>query len=961
MKNNRTCLLTLVAIAPLLLVSCSTPNNQEDDKTPDIVDPVDYSKTDGDVYPDVEGEEHEYDVVVYGGTASGFISAIAAKRNGARSVALISSTNNLGGLTTSGLGATDMMNFRVIGGIAREFYQKIYQYYDTDDPEIWFTDQNRDQYFNETNLANGKIFYGKNDNTKMQWVFEPHVVTKIVEDMLLEAGVTIIKKTPIRLKGGVELNEETKEIIRIKMVNGDYYKGKVFIDASYEGDLMAQAGVTYTYGRESNEQYNEQFNGVFRNDDATVNVNARSISPYIIPGDKESGLLPYVEDSAPGEIGSSDSRIQAYTYRFTLSSDKNNQLPITKSENYHPEWFELFARQFSRGLMNVNPLTFNLMPNLKTDTNQADFVGASHDYPEADYTERAKIEELHKQYCLDYIYFLANDSRVSNACKEEMKRWGLALDEFLDSDHFPTAIYLREGRRMVSDYVMTEMNVINEDRKIDAPYSIGQGMYNCDSHWVSYFVNEAGTGYLGEGSYWKSKRNYPISYKSICPKSGETTNLYVTSCLSATHAAYGSIRMEPVYMVIGESAGTAAALIAQSATKIKTQELNYSYLREKLVANGQLLGTVVIPEGDDPGIDPDLPPEKEQTISIAHPGFEAIGTLKNSSNYTYEGNPIKLASTQGAGGRFTPRVDDGEYEILVYNQYASATYDDPTYNVIVYHNDDTTDTFELDAANSENKAFISIGKYSNVKHVEIIKNLAGTKSVRLSAVRFIDTDQVEDGSEIRNSMYATARSTEYIYIPDVNLKKLIAKEVGSTNGEVTHEQIKTLTKLSTPNNDPATKIKDITGLEEATNLVELDLNYNKIKNLTPIKNLTKLESLDISYNPIKGLVPVAYLTNLKYLTAIGINEYGLDFSVLGNLKNLYYLNLSINNIKDISFVSNLKKLDDIYLSFNRIESVEALKDLYPITLAIDNNNITDFSSIDADSIAHLYTDRQNVN
>ena len=962
-------LLTICFLAPLFACAKNTsvPDNSsafipDNDSEPDVPNDDEddtFVPVDDDDEPAIDsGKEYEFDVVVYGGTASGFVSAIAAKRNGAKSVAYISATDNLGGLTTSGLGATDMMNYRVIGGIAREFYQRIYTYYDTDDTSIWFTEQNRDQYFNETNLANGKIFYGKNEDTKMQWVFEPHVSSMIVAQMLEEAEVTVIKKTPISLKNGVVMNEDTKEVSKIRMTNGDLYKAKVFIDASYEGDLMAQAGVTYTYGRESNEQYNEQFNGVFRNDEATVNIAGNHTSPYIIPGDKNSGLLPFIEDSCPGDVGSPDSRIQAYTYRFTLSSDKENQLPITKSENYHPEWFEIFGRQYTSGYLSANPLTFNLMPNLKTDTNQADFVGASHNYPEGSYKQRAKIEKMHKDYCLDYIYFLANDSRVSQVTKQEMNKWGLALDEFLDSDNFPTAIYLREGRRMVSDYVMTEMNVINEDRKIDAPYSIGQGMYNCDSHWVSRFVNDAGTGYLEEGSYWKSKRNYPISYKSICPKKGETTNLFVTSCLSATHAAYGSIRMEPVYMVIGESAGTAAALIAASLSKISTQDLNYNVLKDRLVTNKQLLGTVVIPEGDDPGTIPDLPPEKEQTISIVHSGFTPIGTLKNSSNYTFEENPIKLASQVGTGGRFTPNIFDTKYKVFVYNQFASTTYDDPTYKVDVYHNDNTVDTFILDAANSANKQFVSIGEYSNIKYVEIIKNLDTTKNVRLSAVKFVEQEEEND---LQNSNYSRARSPEYVNIPDENLRSLIAEKVGSTNGEVTYDQIKKLKSLSTPNNDPAKMIKSIEGLEYATNLEELDLNYNKIQDLTPLKQLKQLKILDISYNPIVNLSCIRVLSDLVYLKAIGISDNNPNFSCIAKLKNLSFLNLGVNNLKDISFVNELSNLKHLYLSFNRIQSIESLAGLPLITLAIDNNNITDFSPISNSGIANLYAYRQNVN
>lgn len=539
----------------------------------------------------IVGEEGSYDVVVYGATSAGVTAAIAAKREGA-DVLLVSQTSHLGGLTSSGLGATDMANKNVVGGISWEFYNRIYEYYKDD--AAWVS-ETRDDYFGLG--IDGAIYGGKSDSLGMQWVFEPKVAFEIFEEMLIDEGVPVIFDEPIDLTNGVV--KADGRITEIVSESGKRFQAKVFIDCSYEGDLMAEAGVTYTVGREANSEYGETMNGILPNDNEYENV-----SPYIVEGDPDSGLLPFIEDSSLGLKGDADGRVQAYCFRFTLTTDPENMIPISKPENYHPEWYETRAR-----ILQANPnagceLTQNRMPNNKTDTNHADFVGMSYEYADGDYLSRKNIEDDHRDYALGLLYFYAYDERVPLSVREEMRKYGLAKDEFTDNGNFPVQIYLREGRRMVSDYVMKESDVISASvpgviAKTTAPHSVGQGFYWFDSHRVAYYkvTSSIGDGYQTDGNFWSSRRDYPISYESIRPKKEECTNLYVPVCLSSTHAAYGSIRMETTYMILGESAGTAAAMSAaemESDPDFCVQELEYTKLAIKLAENGQLLGDIVV-------------------------------------------------------------------------------------------------------------------------------------------------------------------------------------------------------------------------------------------------------------------------------------------------------------------------------------------------------------------------------
>lgn len=519
--------------------------------------------------------QKQWDVCVYGETPAGIMAAIqAAKMN--KSVVLISNTAHLGGVATSGLTATDLNNFRSAGGLTRDFYQRLYAYYS--DSSAWRS-ESRDVFFERSKK---RTFSGKNDSLKMQWVYESSVAEGILKKMLQEAGVEVVYKESLQLKNGVE--KKDAGIVAIRMENGHRYHAKIFIDATYEGDLMAKAGVSYIVGRESNSVYNETLNGIKLNE--IIGKEGVSIDPYIKKGVPSSGVLPFLEPRIPGPDGQGDHRTQSFCYRMTLTDDPANRIDIVKPAGYQPLWYEFLARflELNPGHQLKNIISFTPMPNKKTDTNQADFVGANYGWPEGNYADRAKIAQMHKNYVLGLLWFLGNDPRVPDSMSTEMKRWGLPKDEFKDNGNFPHQLYVREARRMVSDYVMTEKNCNGEEPVQDA---VAVATYPLDCHYVSRVVDEQGRVHA-EGSYGKQKNTYyTISYRSLRPKASEARNLLVPVCLSASHVAYSSIRMEPVFMVLGQSAGTAAALALDR--NITVQELPYEVLQPVLLKDGQVL------------------------------------------------------------------------------------------------------------------------------------------------------------------------------------------------------------------------------------------------------------------------------------------------------------------------------------------------------------------------------------
>lgn len=516
--------------------------------------------------------DRKHDICVYGETASGVVAAIQGARMG-KDVVLVSKNTHVGGMATSGLTATDINRHKTIGGIAAEFYGRIYEYYS--DPAVW-RNQTREEFMESTKK---RTYTGKNDSRRIQWVYESGVAEKIMKEMLEEAGVKVLYETRLAEEGGVKTDDG--RIISLRFENGTELRAKQFIDASYEGDLMAAAGVSYIVGREANSTYGETLNGIRINYEPSRDLSF--ISPYTEDGE----LLPYVDAAPWGEQGEADGRTQAYCYRVTLTDDPSNMVPIEKPEDYNPLLYEIMLQETlakpDRELKDI--ITFTPMPNRKTDTNHLDFFGASFDYPEADYAWRAQIEAEHRSYAIGMLWFLGHDPRVPESMRTEMLRWGFPKDEFTDNGNFPYQIYVREARRMIGDFVMTERNVVKENRT-DAGEPVGLGSYALDCHYVSRVVDRDGK-LKNEGTIFRPVAPYPVSYRALVPKREECTNLLVPVCLSASHVAYSSIRMEPNYMVLGQSAGTAAAMAADSGCAV--QDVNYEELRERLVADGQIL------------------------------------------------------------------------------------------------------------------------------------------------------------------------------------------------------------------------------------------------------------------------------------------------------------------------------------------------------------------------------------
>jgi hypothetical protein len=372
------------------------------------------------------------------------------------------------------------------------------------------------------------------------------------------------------------------------MLSGKRYAGRMFIDATYEGDLLAAAGVRFHVGREANSVYDEKRNGVQKDLRNHKHHFDTRISPYVVPGDPKSGLLPRISAKDPGENGQADKRVQAYCYRMCLTKVSGNRVPFARPQGYDPKQYELLARLLESGWSEVFG-KFDPIPNGKTDTNNhgpfsTDNIGMNYDYPEAGYARRQEILKEHIQYQKSLMYFLANDARVPTGTRQEMSKWGLAKDEFVDNGNWPHQIYVREARRMIGDYVMTEHDCLSTR---NTPRSVGMGSYTMDSHHVQRYVTR--DGYVqNEGDVGGSLPGpYKISYGSLVPKKGECANLLVPVAVSSSHIAYGSVRMEPVFLILGQSAGTAAALALDD--KVDVQALSYDKLRKRLLADGQVL------------------------------------------------------------------------------------------------------------------------------------------------------------------------------------------------------------------------------------------------------------------------------------------------------------------------------------------------------------------------------------
>lgn len=513
------------------------------------------------------------DLVVYGGTASGVMTAYSAAKEGLH-VILLEPRNHLGGMVTGGLSATDLGRFEVIGGYARDFYETAAAHY-------------------------GVHSLAKHDD----WLSEPHVGEKIFSTMLNDAGVDVRFNERLMEHGGVAM--VANRVTSIKTTDGKVWKAKVFADCSYEGDLMAQAGVEYTFGRESIAEYGENLAGV--REKTPAHQFAWPLNAY----DEYHRLLPEIIPGPLDSPGSSDKKVQAYNFRLILTHDPVNQVPYPKPAGYDPTRFALL-RNYLTGFEKHNGRapTFQdvtspvKIPNHKADFNNkgpfsTDYIGHSWDYPDASNATKQKIWEDTAQYTQAFFYFLAHDPTVPASLQKEVNEWGLSKDEFQDNGFFPTQLYIREGRRMVGAYVMRQADLQTSRTKFD---SIGMGSYNSDSHNVQRVVREDGT-VTNEGDVQVAVKPYEIPMGVMLPRKKQVRNLLVPICLSASHIAYSSVRMEPQYMIIGQAAGVVASLAIKNGTAV--QDVSVPELQKKLHEHHAVLNL------QDAGANPKAPIEAE--------------------------------------------------------------------------------------------------------------------------------------------------------------------------------------------------------------------------------------------------------------------------------------------------------------------------------------------------------------
>ncbi len=522
------------------------------------------------------------DVVIYGGTSAAITAAVQVKKMG-KSVIVVSPDLHLGGLSSGGLGWTDTGNKAVIGGLAREFYHRIWKHYDQD--KSW-RQQSKDEYGNK-----GQGTPAIDGNERTMWIFEPHAAEGAFEDFVRDYDIEVVRNAWLdRSAGGVTVVEG--RITEIRTLDGTVYRGKIFMDATYEGDLIAAAGIDFHVGREAKVTYGEEWNGV---QTGTLHhghhfdkiPDLKRIDPYVIPGDPSSGVLPRISAAHPGEKYAGDDKVQAYCFRMCLTNDPANRIPFSRPKNYDPSQYELLVRIFDAGWRETF-WKFDPIPNHKTDTNNhgpmsSDNIGMNYNYPEGSYAERRAVIQEHEDYQKGWLYFIATDPRVPAEVQTEMNTWGLPKDEFTDNDHWPHQLYIREARRMIGDFVMTENELL---QRSPTPKPIGMGSYTLDSHNVQRYITPE--GYVqNEGDIGVKCKPYQIAYGSLVPRKEQCQNLFATVCVSSSHIAFGSIRMEPVFMILGQSAATAACLAIDN--NIAVQDVDHDQLRAQLLADGQVV------------------------------------------------------------------------------------------------------------------------------------------------------------------------------------------------------------------------------------------------------------------------------------------------------------------------------------------------------------------------------------
>ena len=601
----------------------------------------------------------DYDIVVYGGTCSAVIAAVQAKKMG-KSVVVVSPDKHLGGLSSGGLGFTDTGNKSVIGGLSRDFYHRVWQHYDKADAWKW---QKKEEYGGK-----GQGTPAVDGENRTMWIFEPHVAEQVFEDYVKEFSIPVARDQWLDRAKGVK--KDGARIASITTLSGKTYAGKMFIDATYEGDLMAAAGVDYHVGREAASTYGEEWNG------SQVGIlhhkhhfgpygkdPALNISAYVVPGDPKSGLLPRVSATLPKARGEEDKGVQAYCFRMCLTDLPENRIPFPKPDGYDPKQYEILKRVFAAGWRETFG-KFDPIPNHKTDTNNhgpfsTDNIGMNWDYPEASYERRREIIKEHETYQKGWLYFIANDPSVPRDVQEEMRKWGLPKDEFADNGNWSHQLYIREARRMVGAYVMTQNDL---QKKRETPDSVGMGSYGIDSHNIQRYVTPEGTvqneGDIGVGL----KAPYEIAQGALTPKRGQADNLLVPVAASASHIAYGSIRMEPVFMILGQSAATLAAFAIDASSAV--QEVPYARLRERLLADGQVLHYSAPAKTSFRGLDP----KKLPGIVVDDPDAKLGGSWTDSAaGKTFVGDGYQHAGSGDPEER-TARFDaeltkPGRYEV----------------------------------------------------------------------------------------------------------------------------------------------------------------------------------------------------------------------------------------------------------------------------------------------------------
>ena len=674
----------------------------------------------------------EYDLVVYGGTSAGVIAAVQAKKMG-KSVVVVGPDKHLGGLSSGGLGFTDTGNKAVIGGLSREFYHRVWNHYDRAEAWVW---QKREEYGNK-----GQGTPAIDGAERTMWIFEPHVSEKVFEGFVSEYKIPVHRDEWLDREKGV--TKDGGRITSIKMLSGKTYPGKMFIDATYEGDLLAAAGVAYHVGREAQSTYDEKWNGVqvgVLHHGHHFGAVKKPISPYVLPGDPKSGLLARVSPDPPGKYGEEDKRVQAYCYRMCLTNDDKNRLPFPKPTGYDPKQYELLLRVFEAGWRETFG-KFDPIPNHKTDTNNhgpfsTDNIGMNYDYPEATYERRREILREHTTYQQGWFYFIANDPRVPDDVRTAMAKWGLPRDEFTDNGHWPHQIYVREARRMIGRYVMTENEL---QKRRPTPESIGMGSYTIDSHNVQRYITPEGhvqnEGDIGVGTGGP----YEIALGSIQPKKEQCQNLLAPVCVSSSHIAFGSIRMEPVFMILGQSAATNAVMAIDKGAAV--QDIEYAAIREQLLKDGQVLEYKGAVGGGGRG---GIEPSKLEGVVIDDSKAKLTGEWTASasqgewvgSGYQHDGG----AGDGKATARFEAKLPKaGKYEVrLAYSAYANRATNVPV--IIEFAGGVKAVSVNQQAAPKMNELFFSLGEFEFTadKPAAVVVSNKGTDGhVIIDAVQWV--------------------------------------------------------------------------------------------------------------------------------------------------------------------------------------------------------------------------------